>query len=349
MTATLPIVDAQTFDEGLAADAMNGSFCPKMCNFACPALVATGLDDAMPWSLHRTVHDLVTGRLTAGEAAWQRLRPCSGCLACQDACTKPQDVPAQVREARHALAAAGLPQAADAAAAVAVDDGPDLPADADDADVVIVAVHADTTATLASLERLVRAAGRAPRWVLATEDAGIHLDAVGARDAAAAAAAEVRGAIADAEEVVVTDAALLGPLAVEGGTAPMDVVSWLAARVDGGDLQLRAAEHTVTVHEPAVLGRVAGAPEAVRRLIAAAGAELAEPEGAGAHTVCEGSGMALPVLAPDVANAMAARRVGMLAATGAPIVLAASSASLRLLNANGGSARHLLDGLASHL
>ncbi len=105
--------DATTdvIDEQVAAAATHGSFCPKMCTFACPVTAATGRDDAVPWSLHRTVADLADGRLPLADddgEVFARLTACTGCLGCQVPCTFDQDVPAQVRPRRRP---AGRPRA----------------------------------------------------------------------------------------------------------------------------------------------------------------------------------------------------------------------------------------------
>ncbi|HEX2028214.1 MAG TPA: hypothetical protein VHF25_09480, partial [Nitriliruptorales bacterium] len=89
------------------ADAVHGSFCPKMCSFRCPVVAATGDERAVPWALHTVVAALATGARPPDGRAYRALRGCTGCHACRDACLYDLDVPAQVQAGRAAVVAAG--------------------------------------------------------------------------------------------------------------------------------------------------------------------------------------------------------------------------------------------------
>lgn len=363
MTTPLPIAG---IDSDVAAAALHGSFCPKMCNFACPVTAATGRDDAMPWSLHRTVSDLVTGRTDATDpAVTTALEPCTGCLACQGACAFDQDVPAQVREARAAVVAAGHgPDAASAATQRAATGespygGPlaTAPSTAHGSDVVAVVVSfgcRDDAASLDALGRLLTAAGVSHAFVApdgccggALTDLGHRDEAGRRRDTLAAALAAAGGGSA---RVVATDPHCLPSLrtAVDGDVEVIDVVSALDQLVTDGRLRLAGNLGAVAFHDPCLLARDEGVLDPPRRLLVAAGGTVVEPEGHGAATVCSGAGLGLELLAPADADATATRRATQLTATDAVVVTACAGAQHRL-TAAGARTRDLLVVLADHL
>jgi Fe-S oxidoreductase len=329
--------------EDVAAAATHGSFCPKLSSFACPVTAATGRDDAQPWSFHRTVGDLATGRRLPDAHAAGHLEACSGCLACRVPCIFDQDVPSQVRAGRVAVAAAGAPVRGhdDAVAAVAAGASPHgvaLPAGrgtAADADVTVVPGCRDDEAGLEPLLRLLAAAGLEAAVVTPAGCCGGVLDDLGARDAAAAATAALGGQLAATGPVVATDPHCLPPLraAVPADTDVRDVTSALAAMVDEGLLGFAGDPVRVAYHDPCLLARAEGATAPPRELLRAAGAEVVEPEGSGERTVCSGAGMGLELVAPGAAGATAARRAAQLDDTGVPAVTACAGARRRLATA----------------
>ncbi len=353
VTSLLP----QIADETLTA-AIHGSFCPKMCTFACPVTIATGRDDAVPWSLHRTVSDLATGRLEPDSHAAQRLEACTGCHACQDACTFEQDVPAQVREARAAVVAAGagspvVALAADLAADGRSPHGAEL-VDASDgttATTIIMAGCRDDADMLSAVHTLISAAGQTARIVAPPGCCGGALDDLGDTAAAAARRDATAGLLAGAELIVSTDPHCLPSLrAIAGDATVVDAVSHVAGLLDAGSLELSAgAALTVTYHDPCLLARDEGVVDAPRELLRAVGATILEPEGSGRHTVCSGAGMAMELLAPGSAAETARRRGELLTQPEADVIVTACGGARRRLGTVGASVDDLFVLLAANL
>ncbi|MBW3619783.1 MAG: (Fe-S)-binding protein [Actinobacteria bacterium] len=349
--------------DDVAAAAVHGSFCPKMCTFACPVTAATGRDDAVPWSFHRTVSDLAAGRVATDAHAAGHLEACSGCLACRVPCVFDQDVPAQVRAGRAATRAAGSPVRGteEAVAAVASGRSP-YGADRDvepprsgtvartDADVVVVAGCRDDAGDLDALTRLLEAAGRVPTVVVPEGCCGAALADLGAPAEAAAATARLAGRLPDVPLVVATDPHCLPSLrAATGADATVtDVASALAGLLAEGVLRLAGEAVRVAFHDPCLLARAEAVTRPPRLLLAAAGAEVVEPEGHGATTVCSGAGLALELVAPDDARATGEHRARQLTATGVPVVTACAGARRRLADA-GVDVRDLASFLAERL
>lgn len=341
--AALPVVP-----DDVAGVALHGSFCPKMCTFACPVTEATGRDDAVPWSFHRVVSDLAQGRAAATTHAATHLEACSGCLACQVPCVFDQDVPAQVRAARAAVRDAGSPVrgASEAVDAVAAGRSPYRGTTArrarrsgevarPDADVVVVTGCRDDAEDVAALGRLLAAAGR-PATVVAPEGCcGGTLTDLGAPSEAAAAATRLGERLPPGDTVIATDPHCLPSLrgTVPDGTVVTDVATALADLLDRGALRFTGDAVEVAFHDPCLLARAEAVTASPRRLLRAAGAEVIEPEGHGTTTVCSGAGMALELVAPDDARATAELRARQLRATEVPVVTACAGARRRLAGA----------------
>lgn len=358
MTA-LPIAD------NVAKDALHGSFCPKMCTFACPVTEATGRDDAVPWSFHREVSDLATGRQEAGDIG-HRLDLCNGCLACQRACTYEQDVPSQVVVGRSVMVASGhvLPGVADAIAAVAADNSPygtprpAVPDAHEGAGTAVVVGCQDTTATLAAVDRIARSAMVPIRFVVPAGCCGGVLRDLGASAEASTtdASGHVVDAVEDHETVVVLDTGCMGefrPAADGRGPAhapPIHVVTWLDRLRGSGQLTLRDDPPLglVTWHDPAHLARRHGVIEPPRSLLRAMGASIVEPEGTREHTVSAGVGLGMELLDPEAAAATARRRAAQLGATGAPVI-SVGSGVIGALRSTGLEVRDLVEVVADHL
>ncbi|MEX1177876.1 MAG: (Fe-S)-binding protein [Nitriliruptor sp.] len=353
---TAPRTDAAgPHTAAVADDALHGSYCPKMCSFACPVTSATGRDDAVPWSFHRTVSDLAAGRLPLVPAVAGRLTACSGCLACQVPCAFDQDVPAQVRAGRAALVDAGAAPVLVADAVAAVDAGraptgtdlPELPASEDEAGTVIVAGCRDDSASLHAAVALLRAAGERVAVRVPEGCCGALLDDLGARDAADRARTRVADLVpATAETVVANDPHCLGSLRA-AGIETTDLATHLGTAVADGRLTFTAGdERSVTWHDPCVLARGEGVTDAPRRLLTAAGASLVEPEHHARHTACSGAGMGMDQLDPDAADATADARVRELGA--GPVVTGCARAAERL-RARGADVTDLASALVTHL
>lgn len=348
-----PVIPDQLRDE-----AVHGSFCPKLCNFACPVVAATGREDATPWSFHRTVADVATGRreVTLGDA--HQLRGCTGCLACRTACEPDLDVPAQVVAGRAAARAAGVEQpevqtALDHVAAGRTPFGSaaqttgEGDAAGPEVDVTVLAGCRDGTARVAALDRLLDAAGVSSRVVVPDGCCGGVLAELGATEEARAAGDRTREELGG--DVIALDPHCVPAVTAEGTTVT-DPASYLAALLEEGRLALAppARPTRVAYHDPCLTARRDGVLAPPRSLLAAAGWEVVEPEGHGAHTVCSGAGLAADLLAPDDAAGVADLRARQLAATGAPVATGCAGAERRLADA-GVDVTDLLVLLASRL
>lgn len=331
----LPVLPTDTVDA-----ALQGSYCPKMCTFACPVEAATGRDDAVPWSFHRAATDLAEGRREPADVAGD-LVACTGCLACREPCTYDQDVPAQVRDAR--AVARPRRRAADAAVdAIAAGHRPDGEAGHEPVDRVAdgqVVLHAgceDPREVVDAALRLLGAAGH-DVTVVADGCCGQLARDLGAPEIADARARHRAAQTAQAVMVVSLD-----PHCAPALTAGGPVVDLWTALADA-ELPWRADRAgPVTYHDPCLLARGAGVVTAPRRLLDRAGTAVVEPEFHGTATACSGAGMGLPLLDPDAANATARRRAGHLDATDAPRTVTACSRAADRLRAAG----HVTEDLA---
>ncbi|MBW3578090.1 MAG: (Fe-S)-binding protein [Actinobacteria bacterium] len=340
--------------DAVADEAIHGSYCPKMCNFSCPVLTATGDERAAPWALHTVVAGLATGDRTADAAAYNDLYGCTGCHACRAACLYDLDVPAEVRAARAVAIAAGADPPAVAAAARHVRAGRSpygdapaaLPVSRADADVAVIAGCRDEPATLQAIDQLLAAAGVAASWVRPSGCCGATPADLGDAATAGACGEQLAAHLRDAPPTVVaTDPHCLPALrAVAGERTVRDVSSELADHAHR--LRLRGLG-AVTYHDPCVLARDEGVIQAPRTLLAAAGADVIEPPGAGRATACSGAGLALELVAPDAAGAVARRRTAQLS-DDRPVVTACARAR-RLLAAAGLAVRDLFVVLADHV
>lgn len=338
----LPVLPPDTVDV-----ALHGSFCPKMCTFACPVEAATGRDDAVPWSFHRAVTDLAEGRRGTTEVA-DALVACTGCLACREPCTYDQDVPHQVRDGR--AMARPRSDAADAALdAIAAGRRPDGGRHDDPVGGVAsgrVVLHAgceDPDQVVDAARRLLAAAGH-PVTVVADGCCGQLARDLGAPDVADARALH-RTAQLDGAAMVVTLDPHCAP-SLPTAAAVVDLWTVLAE----ADLAWRSEPGgDVAYHDPCLLARGAGVVTAPRRLLDRAGMPVVEPEFHGTATACTGAGMGLPLLDPEATEATARRRAGHLDATGAPRSVTACSRAADRLRAAGHATEDLAVLLAARL
>lgn len=346
-------------DPGTAAAATHGSYCPKMCTFACPVTAATGRDDAVPWSFHRTVSDLAAGRREPDDTLPTALEACSGCLACRAPCLFDQDVPAQVRAGRAAAHRAGVAPPAVERAVRRVRDGrspfatptPDPPATPDpgSATTTVVLGCRTTGGSGRAAVRLLAAAGERPSLVVPTGCCGAALDDLGVPAEAAHRRRRLTDRLPPDGPILAADPHCLPALRrARPGARVRDLPSALAERVDDGRLALAPSEGRVAYHDPCLLARREGTVAAPRRLLAAAGLQVVEPERHGPETACSGAGLAMGLLAPSAAEATAARRARGLRATGGTVVTACAGARRRL-QAAGLAVRGLAELLAGRL
>jgi Fe-S oxidoreductase len=320
--------------------AIHGSYCPKMCNFACPVLAATGREGAAPWGLHVSVSALATGQRPLDADAYDALRGCTGCYACRAACLYDLDVPREVRAARAAVVSAGgAPSHIDeVVGSVVAGTSPyraarvELPLPPEDgSDVAVVIGCADGQASVDAVAALLDASGIAARFAAPAGCCGALLSDLGADDAAETVAGELRSALGTGVgRVVATDPHCLPQLRALTRLPVVDVVTELAAAVEQGRLDLDGgAVDAVVVHDPCVLAREEGVTGAPRALLAAAGIAVVEPEGSGEATVCSGAGLAFDLIDRDEADLVAVRRARQLD-HGRPVATSCARAARRL-------------------
>jgi len=335
------------------ADAVHGSYCPKMCGFACPVAAATGREDTTPWGLHTTIAALATGRVEPSASTATALVGCTGCHACRDACLYSQDVPTQVRAARAAHVDAGV-VGPDVAAAVGRAMAGESPfgttrSAAPDADaaatVTVVAGCRDDDATVAAAVRLFAVAGIAARAVVPSGCCGGAIDDLGDRASADELRRRLAAELGDGDRVVALDPHCI-PSLRRIADPVVDVVAELATHATA--LRFTGPPATVTWHDPCLLARDESGPTPARVLLGAAGFAVAEVERSGADTACSGAGMAMEIVAPAHADAVARRRAVDLAATGVPALTACGGARRRLADA-GADVTDLLVSLAARL
>ncbi|MFT5222045.1 MAG: Fe-S oxidoreductase [Glaciecola sp.] len=351
-------MNALPLADGVLDAATHGSYCPKMCTFACPVAAATGLDAAVPWSFHRAVADLGSGR-DAGwttppdaDQAWAPLTLCNGCLACKSACTYEQDVPSQIVAARRALTIAGVvPDRVSTAighllAGRGADGGelPALPVSNDTAQhapptalVLRVALN-DPASLIEAYATLAQRSHQEVNIQRSTSASAALLMALGREDLAADARASMREEIAGASTIVVSDPADLTMVreAAATGVKVLDVPNWLLELLENGALQRSSAPALgrTTWHDPVVLARHHAEISAGRQVLRLLGSVIVEPEGHGAATVAAGPGLGMEVLAPQAVASVAKARAAQLSATGAPVTTA-GSATVAALRAAG--------------
>lgn len=319
----------------VADAARHGSYCPKLCTFACPVTEATGRDDAVPWSFHRTVGDLADGRLEPEDAA-PRLTACTGCLGCRQPCVFDQDVPSQVVAAR-AVAPPRTAAATEALAHLAAGRRPDGsptpgPVGSPTAEVVVVGGHADTEAVMLAAARLFAAAGRSVSVVAPTGCCGGLARALGDPHLGDELASGLSHLIGAAKRVVALDPHCIPEL--RAAMPEVDVVDIASALADDIDrFRFRTEDRAIVWHDPCVLARGEGVTEAPRRLLAAAGFTVVEPRQHGLQTSCSGAGLGMPLLDATAAAATAKRRAGQLADAAAPVATGCHRAAALLTEA----------------
>lgn len=329
MTAPLPLSD------DVVGEARHGSYCPKMCTFACPVAEATGRDDAVPWSFHHTVVSLAEERITPEQAA-NGLRACSGCMGCQQPCDVDQDVPAQIRAGR---AAVDFTAGTSAAVLDRLREGrrPDgttpIPAEVvTGAPILLVGCHDDPD-TVAAARALMQAAAGGPVGVVAAPGCcGQLASDLGAPDVAAERATALGAAVPTGVVVALDPHCLDATRAALPDADVRDLWTHLEAHRD--QLSFAGDPMSVTYHDPCLLARPEGVVSAPRTLLADAGVTVVEPEFHGAATACSGAGMGLPDVDPDAAAATATRRAGQLQATGVPAATACTRARTQITAAD---------------
>lgn len=319
--------------DGVRDDAILGSFCPKMCNFACPVATATGRETDTPWGLHVTVSSLARGQTQPDGASYGALTGCTGCHACRDACLYDLDVPAQVRAARASHDPTGHPVVARVVAAVdhgrtpygdrpvQIDAGPDEP------DVQVVLGCRDDGDAAAAIRVLLERSGLSVRLVSPPGCCGAVLTDLGLPERGRELSGQLGERLDPEVPTVALDPHCLSTLRTVVDAEVEDSLTVLHRLLDDGRLRFGATTAaSVTFHDPCVLVRDEGTLDAPRRLLSAAGYDVDEPFAAGRQTACSGAGLAMDLLDPGATAAVADRRSEQLDATGSPVATACGRA-----------------------
>ena len=323
-------------------EAILGSFCPKMCNFAGPVATATGRETDTPWGLHVTVSALARGQTQPDEASYRALTGCTGCHACRDACLYDLDVPAQVRAARASHDPTDPPVVSRVGAAV--DDGQtpygDRPvrvdADPDEPDIQVVLGCRDDADVAAAIRVLLERSGMAARLVSPPGCCGALLTDLGLPERGRELSRQLAERLDPGIPTLALDPHCLPTLRTVVEADVEDSLTVLRRLLGEGRLEFAATgtTGTVTFHDPCVLVRDEGTVDAPRHLLSAAGYDVDEPFGAGRRTACSGAGMGMDLLDPGATAAVADRRSEQLGATGSPVATACGRAR-RVLQAAG--------------
>lgn len=320
-------------------DAVHGSYCPKMCNFACPVAAATGREAFTPWGLHVTVAELATSRREPDDSTYAALVGCTGCHACMDACLYDQDVPAQVRVARatHDLDAhptvRGVVGALTTGRSPYDSERPDPPTAEGAPDVQVVVGCRDEPGLLDAVTTLFGAAGRVVRAVVPQGCCGALAADLGQTAVAEDLRAQLSDRLDRALPTVSTDPHCLPVLRTLVDARVRGTLAELDALLEDGSLRFNDERGPgVTYHDPCVAARDEDTVRQPRRLLRAAGVEVREPRQHGRDTACSGAGMGMDLLDPPSARAVAARRAGQLGPDRA-VVTACSRARAQLSDA----------------
>lgn len=316
------------------ASAEHCSYNAKLCRSACPVASATGKESVTPWGINRAITTADTaGAVDASTAA--AVYGCTGCRACGSLCLHGVDLPTNVRAARAEVVAAGLePEGLVEAAGRPCAPAGELAARATPGAPTVVypgCRSADGAALAAVL-----AAARQPYDVVAAATCcGARSVDVGYAERGAREAEDLQGRMAQADRIVVADPHCARWLRVDHAdervvTLP-EFVAGLAER-----LGTRPPDGPVAWHDPCWLGRGMAVFDAPRAVLAAAGAQFAEPPHTRDHAVCTGGGMGYAEADPAGADGILAARADELRAVlgdAGTVVTGCPTAAARLRSA----------------
>jgi Fe-S oxidoreductase len=329
------------------------TYCPKMCRHACPVSTTTGVETVIPQAKMATLNLARKSTLPWTAEGVAPIWACTGCGQCTEYCAHGVTPGATLFAGRAEATRRG-------AGHPALDRYPErfrarearlqkrarvaLPVErmADEAQVAlwpgcdaIDKGDADVRATLALLDRL----GEGHVRIAATDNlcGGYPLLAAGHPDVFRWHAGRVAGELARYRKVVMGCSACVHAVRVlypaEGVRVAAEVLhiseylapmaERIAARPDG----------PVWYHDPCYLARHAGVVEEPRRLLARV-AEVRELAWSRRDTECCGGGGVLPKTMPDVADAMARRRLAEVAAAGGGTVATSCPTCKHMLERN---------------
>lgn len=339
-------------DHGLATCA----YCPKLCRFSCPVAEVEKRETVTPWGKVTMAFYVARGHRDADAALAETSYACSGCLRCRTFCKHGQEVadllargraaadlagatPAPVAEMAQRFASFGNQHGQDlsaAAAALGPAAAPGEPA------LFPGCTHLESgSRSPAALQTVARALGTPLRRSrLASACCGYPLWAAGRLEAFAAHARSLRDALAKegAGPLVCSDPGcaytfnVLWPRYGVPAPAALHATTWLAPLAAKAPARPPLGER-LAYHDPCLLGRGLGEYEAPRKLLAAAGVTVAEPEWTREEAGCSGGGGLLPLTRPETAAAMARARAEELLREAPRAATACPTAAARLSRA----------------
>lgn len=321
-------------------------FCPKLCRTACPVSAANAAptETLTPWGKMSMAYFAATDAVPLETSFTQPVWGCTDCGACTGLCDHKNPVGDVLREARAAVASAGLaPDAArrvrtshgarmrEASEALArlADDEPDAVSASSDVALVLGCSYARKlpAAARAAVRATARLVGGPVRLVngccgLPLADAG---DALGAEETASAMVRATR----DARLVVTVDAGCAQALARRDPRPSRLHFAELAAREIARVGQVTGLGE-VRWHDPCKLGRGLGVFDEPRAVLTKAlGAPPGELERTREHAACSGAGALLPLTMPEVATSIAKDRADEHTRAGGGTLVTACASSLR--------------------
>ncbi len=329
-------------------------FCPKLCRTTCPVSNASPRETLTPWGKMSTAYFAANGSVALAEPFGAPSWACTGCFGCREGCDHRNDVTGTLFAARSALSSAGIaPEPARRVASGFSRHAEMLHARTR---ALASATQLDAggrTALLVGCAYLRMGEGEARDAIRATKRlaggpvalvdvcCGAPLLHAGARAEFEKQGERLAASVLGKDKLVVLDAGCASTIRVHlsaagiGMQVPVEVFVELAAR-ERGTLGVAEsfASRRVRYHDPCQLGRGLGLFDEPRAVLSRAlGRAPEEFERHHEDARCSGAGGLLPVTMPDVAKAIAERRLAEHEARGGGTVVTACASSLRMFRA----------------
>jgi Fe-S oxidoreductase len=333
------------------------TFCPKLCRHTCPVSNATSDETLVPRDKMARMRQLLTGQLESTAEESEPLYGCTGCGACTSFCHHSIEVgpalfhgraQAQDRRAGHPaleqfaerFTAEARASAARARALIINKGSPAKTAVLPSCEAPELAFKVVALATVGGDEAAV--------FVPEQACGGYPLYATGEHDAFRLYAERLGAELSRFERVVLHCPACTWLLRTEYprfGVPLSCVVQHTSEYLSpfAERLSPRNPPSEAYYHDPCHLGRQLGVYEAPRRLAARAVQQLREFSRSHDQAECSGGGGLLPLTMPDVAAAIATRRLEEVEEAGVATVITACSTCKRQLARNGVKTLDLLD------
>jgi Fe-S oxidoreductase len=332
------------------------TYCPKMCRHTCPVSEATGRETFIPQAKQARLSQLRKGKEAYSVASTEPLWACTGCRACVNACVHGVEVgptlfAGRAEAARRNVLPKELDRYAERFRAREERLGKSarelLPRERFAAEARVGlwpgcdAIDKGAADVLAQLEVFDRVGAQHVRLVDAQASCGGYpLLAAGLVEAFRWHAARVAQELARFGTVVMTCSACVHTLRqlypAEGIHLSADILhvsEYLGQHVERLPRHVEPAPEVVWYHDPCYLARWEKVIEAPRRVLARV-AEVREFAWSHGETECCGGGGVLPKTMPQVADAMARRRLREVALAGGGTVVTSCGTCKHMLARN---------------